>query len=291
MGQPGPPTESAIRSCLYECRVMHQRLKPARNRFEHGVFLLCLDLDELDSLGRSLRLFGRNRRKLYEFRDSDHLRFPTPGTAGDVKTSLRAWLAAQGQGLPEDARVTLVTLTRVAGYIFNPVSFFFCQTATGEPLCAVAEVCNTFGELKPYLVPVDRTSTAAGAVSFRVVVTKRYYVSPFSALDLSFDFRLRLPGERLEIAVNDVLGDETHLVSTLAGDRRPLTDRQLLRLTLRYPLVTLRVIVLIHWHALRLWWKGLPWHRKTDRRDLQRDVFRPHASLRMEPEDAKDARG
>jgi hypothetical protein len=257
---------------------MHHRLQPARNRFEHGVFLLCLDLDELDPLDATRRLFGRNRRRLYEFRDSDHLRFPTPETAGNVKTSIRSWLAAQGTDLPPDCRITLVTLTRVAGYIFNPVSFYFCESAAGEPLCAVSEVGNTFGELKPYRVPYERTTD--GGAQYRVVVPKHYYVSPFSALDLCFDFRLQTPGERLEITVNDVLGDQTHLISTLTGDRRPFTDRELLRLTFRYPLVTLRVITLIHWHALRLWWKGLPWHRKTERRDLQRDVFRPHASLR-----------
>ena len=258
---------------------MHERRIPARNGFEHGVFLLCLDLDELEVLDGSLRLFGHRRERLYDFRDEDHLRFPEARPPGTLRESVTRWLSDQGVELPAGTQMRLLTFPRVAGYLFNPVSFLFCEMADGRPVCAVAEVGNTFGELKPYLVPVETDS--AGGIRFRAVVPKHYYVSPFSALDLCFDFRLRLPGDRLEIAVDDVDASDgrTHLVSVLRGERRPLTDRELLRLTVRYPLVTLRVITLIHWHALRLWWRGIPWHRKAARTDLQRDVFRPHASL------------
>jgi DUF1365 family protein len=280
MSVPETQQEVPLRSCLYECRVMHQRRIPRRNRFEHGVFLVGVDLDELGRLDGSLRFFGHNRGRPYEFRDSDHLRLPAENPGATLRDSLASWLQTQDVSLPADARIFLITLTRVAGYIFNPVSFYFCEKADSSPICAVAEVGNTFGELKPYLVPLE--SAAGGGTRFRVIVPKHYYVSPFSTLDLCFDFRLRLPGERLEIVVNDVAAadGETHLISTLVGERRPFTDRELLRLTLRYPLVTLRVITLIHWHALRLWWKGFAWHRKSARTDLQRDVLRPHASLR-----------
>lgn len=269
---------------------MHQRLEPKRHRFEYGIFMLCVELDELDSLDARLRFLSRNRRNLYEFRDSDHLQVPGADHAGGVKESLRVWLRSQGVELPPDARFIFVTLPRVAGYIFNPVSFYFCETAVGEPLCSVAQVGNTFGELKPYLVPVEgnvqRTTLNTRfpeTSSFRVVVPKHYYVSPFTALDVCFDFKLRTPGEELRITVNDVSGDRTLLISTLTGTRRPLTDGQLVRLTLKYPLVTLRVIALIHWHAVKLWWKRVPWHRKAADPDLQRGVFRPHASILPKP--------
>ncbi len=273
--------------------------------------MLCLDLDELESLHARLRTFSRNRWNLYTFRDDDHLRTGdtgqgTPGAptttssgTGDLKSEIRAWLETQGVALPVDARITLVTLPRVLGHIFNPVSFYFCHASDGTPLCAVTEVQNTFGELKPYLVPVDRSAGGPPARTgmdihhpsrsdepsallgrFRVTVPKHFYVSPFSPLDLCFDFRLRTPDERLEIGVDDVTADgKTVLVSLLTGKRLPLTDGQLLRLTAKYPLVTLRVITLIHWHALKLWWKRLPWYRKAADTGLQRDVFRPHATL------------
>lgn len=277
------------RSCLYECRVMHHRLAPRRHRFEYGIFLLCVDLDELPALDRGLRWFSRNRRNLYEFRDRDHLEFPKPGAAPDLKSSLLAWLAEQGVSVPSTVRVTLVTMPRVAGYVFNPVSFYFVRDDEGRPLCAVTQVGNTFGELKPYLIPleapaVDRVKQATASdvpvTRFRRVVPKHFYVSPFSGLDVCFDFNLRLPDERLKIGINDVSSDgQTLLITTLVGQRHPITDGRLLRLTARYPLVTLHVIALIHWQALKLWLKRLPWHRKAAQTGQQRGVFRPHESL------------
>lgn len=253
---------------------MHQRFSPKANRFEYGIFMLAVDLGELDELHSRLRFFSRNRRNAYEFRDTDHL--VTASSATDLRAHLATWLSSEGVELPADARVLLVTLPRVLGYIFAPVSFYFCHHADGRPIGAVAEVQNTFGELKPYLVPLDNSGTSE---RFRLVTPKHYYVSPFSDLDLNFDFKLRTPAERLEIAVNDVAGDQTILVSTLVGQRRPLTDAELVRLTFKYPLVTMRVISLIHWHAFKLWCRRVPWYRKADRPDLQRGVFRPHASL------------
>lgn len=281
MTPPTPPGRP-FRSCVYECRVLHHRLAPRPHRFAYGLFLLGLDLDELPELSGRLRLLSRNRRNLYEFRDRDHLEFPAPGAMPDLKSSLLAWLETQGTVVPTDARILLLTLPRVLGHVFNPVSFYFLHTAEGRPLCAVAEVGNTFGELKPFQVPVAAPEGAASvpAERFRCVVPKQFYVSPFSDLELCFDFNLRTPDDRLEIGINDVTSDgQIQLISTLTGRRFPLTDGQLLRLTARYPLVTLRVITLIHWQAFRLWIRRLPWHRKASHPELQRGVFRPHASL------------
>lgn len=268
------------RSCLYECRVMHQRFVPRSHRFEYGIFMLAVDLAELPAVAQRLRFFSHNRRNAYEFRDSDHL--VAGADAPDLRSQLSLWLGQQNVVLPPDARVLLVTLPRVFGYLFAPVSFYFCHRADGTPLCAVAEVQNTFGELKPYLIPVHPTSPGStGPESFRVVVPKEYYVSPFSDLELNFDFQLRTPGEQLVITVNDVTADQTVLISTLTGKRRPLTDRELARLTLKYPLVTLRVITLIHWQALNLWWKRVPWHAKAAQSEKQLGVYRPHVSLKQ----------
>lgn len=266
---------------------MHRRLAPKRHQFEYGIFMVLLDLDELDTLTEQLHLFGRNRRRPYNFRDRDHLQTRKPEAGGrneapDLKLEIRVWLAEQGVATEPDCRIRLLTLPRVFGYVFNPVSFYFVETAAGEAVCAIAEVGNTFGELKPYLVPLAREPAGEDASPvFRLVTPKHFYVSPFSDLELNFDFRLRLPGGQLQIGVNDVGADgQPVLISALTGHRRPLTDGQLLRLTARYPLVTLHVIALIHWHALKLWWKRLPLHRKAEKTELQRGVFRPCASLR-----------
>jgi hypothetical protein len=256
---------------------MHHRRSPREHRFEYGIFLACIDLDELGVLDGSLRWFGWNRRRVVSFHDADHMgRGGVPaggGGTGGARAALEGWLASQGIHLPAGARVRLLTFPRVLGYVFNPVSFYFVETPEGGPLLAVAEVGNTFGEQKPYVVPLDRSADGSRRPFFRVVTPKHFYVSPFSALDLNFDFRLEEPGERLAVGVNDVDAQgKTVLVSTLTGSRVPLTDAWLRRMLLRYPLVTLRTITLIHWQALRLWLKRLPWHRKSERPDLQRGV-------------------
>lgn len=262
-----------MNSCLYECEVMHHRLSPKEHHFKYRIFMFALDLDEVDEVARRVPLFSRNRSNLYAFRDRDHLTLPGKDTES-TRENLVEFLAQNGIQFPSDGRITLVTLPRVLGYIFNPVSFYFCRDSAGLPLCAVVQVGNTFGEMKPYLL-----REPVGENAFRLVTPKHFYVSPFSALDLAFDFKLRVPGDRLEIHIDDREGERPVLLSALTGRRAPLTTAQLAWFTLKYPLITLKVIFLIHWHALLLWMKLLPWHRKADRLDLQRNVLRPHASL------------
>jgi DUF1365 family protein len=258
------------RSCLFEGSVVHRRFHPKAYQFRHGLFFMSLDLDEVDALSREVAGFSRNGFDLYSFRDSDHF----PFESGDFKSRVRRYAEERGVALGGDARVLLVTLPRVLGYIFNPVSFIFCFNGEGEPRCALAEVGNTFGENKVYWMG----EAEEGGV-FRLRAPKHFYVSPFSDLELEFEFWMRVPGEDLEIRIDDMRGDQRVLSSVLSGKRREFSAANLLLMTLKYPLVTLRVIGLIHWHALRLWAKRLPFFRKADRPDLQRGVYRPHDSL------------
>jgi DUF1365 family protein len=249
---------------------MHHRLAPKEHRFSYRIFMFYLDLDELDAITAGAGLFRRNRPGLFSFHDADHL----DESAGSTKDKVLAYLAQHGVHLPWDARIMLLTLPRVFGYVFNPVSFYFCFDGTGAPACAVAEVGNTFGEKKLYLLP----ELNAGD-HFRLVTPKNFYVSPFSPIDLDFDFKLRIPAETLEVHVDDRLGDERTLLSALTGRRAPLTAGRLAWFAVKYPLVTLWVITLIHWNALLLWLKRVPFYAKEARPDLQRDVLHPHGSL------------
>lgn len=300
---------------------MHARFAPQAHRFMYRIFLCALDLDELDALDRGLRLFSVNRRNLYSFRDGDY--FPTheplhngvpaarPPDGAALKARVVTHLAAHGIDLT-GGRVLLVTLPRVLGYLFNPVSFYFCFDRTGAPVAALTEVTNTFREMKPYLLGPDcrsqRTedggqntgqasrggpsdlssvrplsSEVAPGATFRLRVPKHFYVSPFSDVDVAFDFTLRVPTDRLSVQIDDYTGATRTLTSTLAGPRRALTDAKLAWFTLKYPLITLKVIGLIHWHAFRLWLKQVPWFAKAARGADQRGLYRPHASLAPEP--------
>jgi uncharacterized protein len=258
------------RSSLYECEVVHQRLSPKRHGFRYRLFFIDIDLAELDLLSRRLWLFGRGRFRLYGFRDGDHLDYGQ----GEILANLRHYLQAQGLTLAEDARVRLITLPRIMGYIFNPVCFYFITDVQGQPLHAIAEVTNTFHEMKLYLMPEVNSEGC-----FELIAPKHFYVSPYSSLDTSFHFRLSPPGESMRIHIDDLDGGQRSLVSWITGQRRPLTDLRLLWYLLRYPLLTVQVIIKIHWQALRLWWLGVAFHRKSDHPELQRDLMRPHGSI------------
>lgn len=264
---------------------MHHRFLPKRHRFEYRMFMLALDLDELEHIDRRSHLLSINASNLFSMREDDYLPArqvvhngsgsarPLAGTT--LKQRVRELLAQNGVELG-DGRVELVTLPRIAGYLFNPVSFYFCRDTEGRPLAAIAEVTNTFHEVKPYVLPA--TTWQGGA--FRLAVPKRFYVSPFSDVDVAFDFALRPPDARLALAIDDLEGGRRTLVTTLTGEARPLNDTALATCALKYPLLTLQVMARIHWHALLLWLKRVPWFAKAARAGEQRDLFRPHRSIK-----------
>ena len=251
-------------SCLYECTVMHRRLHPKRHEFVYRIFLFLLDLDEIPALTRDVPIFSAGEPNLYSLRNEDYFQFHSEGLRANLETFLQTRNFTE-----KPTRIRLLTLPRFLGYTFNPISIFFCFDRENRPIASVVQVGNTFGELKPYLVPLDPDGNA-----FHLRVPKNYYVSPFSPLDLAFDFRFQIPGERLHIAIDEYEGDRKILLSTLTGQRSELTAWNLARLTAAFPLVTLKIIFLIHWEALRLWLKGIPFHMKEENPDRQTGTFR-----------------
>jgi uncharacterized protein len=251
-----------MNSCLYECSVMHRRLSPKHHEFVYRIFLFALDLDELREVTGKVPIIGHNEPGLYSFRDDDHFQIK-PGSA---RENAEAFLLQQGIG-EKPARIVLLTNARFLGYTFNPISIWFCYRQDGTAIGAIAEVGNT------YFVPYEN-----GA--FHLRAPKLFYVSPFSELDWEFDFRFETPDERLGVYIDDYKGSERTLVTSLTGRRAELSTANLLAFTIKYPLITLKVITLIHWHAFLLWLKRVPFHTKEAHRELQTEVHRPHKSLR-----------
>lgn len=262
-----------MNSCFYQCDVFHRRLRPKQHEFLYRVFYFFLDLDELDEAARRLKFFSVNRPNIYSLRDQDHFQYGEK--VRPIAANVREFLAQSGCPLEEGGSIRMLCFPRFLGYVFNPITIYFCFTSDGSPHAAVVEVGNTFRELKPYLVP----HTAGGGCDFEVRVPKHYYVSPFSPVDLNFHFRLHLPDGKLRVFIDDHDREGKVLVSTLTGERRDLSFANLAKFTAMFPFITLKVISLIHWQALRLWLKRVPFFWKEARAEDQREVFRPHKSL------------
>jgi DUF1365 family protein len=245
-----------MRSHLLEGKVMHRRAAPAYH-LEHDVWYAALDLDELDEVPARIRMISRNRRNLLEFRDADH--WPEP--ASDVRTSVHAHLREVGED-PDGWRITMVTNLRVLGYVFNPATFYLCRDAQGVLRIVVIEVHNTHGERHLYTL---RATADGRPGTDRLVASmaKDFYVSPFIDMEGRYTVHVADEPGRLRIAINERQGERPVLATSLVLERRALTNRSVLRAFLRHPLVTHKTIAAIHWHALRLWRRGVPFQRHS----------------------------
>jgi uncharacterized protein len=242
-----------VRSHLLEGKVSHRRVRPFVYDLEHGVYYLAVDLDELDEVARRRRLLTRNRRGVVAFRDADHLLPP----ANDVAAEMRAYLRAADID-PTGWRITLVTYPRILGHVFNPASFYLCRDDAEELRVVVVEVHNTYGERHLYtLRPEKKNSTHVATME------KDFYVSPFIDVSGGYVVRVQEHPAGLRIAIDQRSEGSVLLHTSLALRRLPLTDRNLLRMLVRHPFVTLKTIGMIHWHALQLWRRGAKFHRHS----------------------------
>lgn len=237
-----------LASALYPGDVSHHRLRPRDHRLAYRIWSMLIDLDELPALHRRLRLFSVDRFNLVSFFARDR----GDGTGVDLKGQVERAMRAAGI-TPDGGPIRLLTMPRIFGWAFNPLSVFFCHRRDGSLAAILWEVDNTFGERHAYLIPVD--SDDGGEIRQRC--DKAFYVSPFLDMDLGYAFRVRSPAETfsLVIEVDDARGrifSARHLARRVA-----LGDAALLRLLVTFPFLTLKVVAGIHWEALKLWLKGL----------------------------------
>ncbi len=220
------------------------------NSFRYGVDYVLLDPET----ARGPTLFSRNRANLLSLHDSDH---GGPPQAGQGVGWVRAVLAEHG--LPGADRILLMAQPRVLGHVFNPVSFWLCHDAAGALRVVIAEVSNTFGDRHSYLChrddlgPLTREDT--------VQAKKIFHVSPFQPVEGGYAFRFDIRDDRIGIWI-DYSAGAGGLIATLTGPRRPLSNAAILRACLRRPFGSRRVLALIHWQAIKLWWKGAPFRSR-----------------------------
>lgn len=237
---------------LYLCQVMHRRYRPVTYLFRYRVFSLLLDIDRLAELDRASRLFSVDRFNLFSFHCRDHL----PRGESD----LRGWVnrVLHDHGIDGSAlRVRLLCMPRVLGWGFDPLSIWYCEDAQGQPVAAICEVRNTFGERHYYLL-----RPAAASWPLREAHAKEFHVSPFMDLRGRYAFVLGRPDDGLKVAIQLSDEDGPKLAATQLGRRRSLTTRALLGAFFRIPLQTGKVLGAIHWHALKIWLSGVPFHSK-----------------------------
>lgn len=233
-------------SALYIGMVVHRRLRPKAHKLRYRVFSLLLDLDELPEL--KLRWLGVNRPGLLSFREADH------GDGGP----LRPWVAARlaEVGIVAAGPVRLLCYPRMLGYVFNPLTVYFCHHGDGRLAAIIYEVHNTHGERHAYVLP-------GGAGTVRHSCGKAFFVSPFMPMDCVYHFTINPPGETVSVGIVESDEEGTLLTASFAGERENLTDAALLRAVLAHPLMTLKVTLAIHWEAVRLLLKGLRVYRHT----------------------------
>ncbi|MEQ9143048.1 MAG: DUF1365 family protein [Parvibaculaceae bacterium] len=244
-----------MESCLYRGYVDHARTRPKRHKLRYRVFSLLLDLDELDAVDAQSRVLGINRRAPLSFRESDHGDGRVRGLKGWVEDHLKkAGLAVEG------LRVRVLCYPRIFGYVFNPLTVYYCYDADGAMIATLHEVHNTFDEKHTYVLPAE--VGANGTV--RQQAEKRMYVSPFTGMDGQYRFDLVPPGEGVRVFIGLSDEDGPLLSASFEGTRQKLTGRALLATFVQYPLMTLKVVAGIHYEALKLWAKRVPLFRHQD---------------------------
>lgn len=262
MSQNGEPQPDP--ACLYTGQVMHQRMRPFSHRFEYSVFSVVLDLDQLEEADRLSRFFSIGRFNLLSFSEKDH----GPRDGSSLRVHVDRELAKQG--LKRAKRVLLLAYPRVLGSVFNPLAVYYAYDDADQLMAVIYEVRNTFGGMHHYVAPVREDQLSDGGL--RQSQEKLFHVSPFIDMQQTYHFSLLPPGRSVRIRILEKDADGLLLSASFAGNAQALTSLNILKLIAKIPHLTLKVLLGIHWQALKLWFKGAKFHRDPSKRKNNQSV-------------------
>lgn len=267
-----------MNSVIYIGKIFHSRKDPRKNDFTYPIYMMYLDLDELEDLDKNLKFFSQNKFNIFSFHDKDHFTFldqvekekrliaseNIKYKVGDYKnkhTKARVGRLIKDAGMDfEPGKVFALTNLRIFGYVFNPVTFYYCFDKEGVFKALVSEVNNTFGDQKMYFVKIDKPDEEI----FTSHQRKNFYISPYTKYDNDLSWKFNLPDERVFIVIDSLKRDSVEVKATFTAKRHEFTDKRLLFLTFRYPLYTLMVIFRIYYQALKLYLKKVRFNKIED---------------------------
>lgn len=245
---------NAFVSAIYTGKVTHKRLRPKQHFLRYRMFYMLFDIDEIDWLAHTHRWFSHNRFNLFSFFDRDHgCKFDAAAQCPDLRGYVEDHLRDAGM-VPDGGTIKLMTMPRILGYVFNPLSVYFCYDLNSALRALIYEVNNTFGQRHSYIFPLDDTDDGK---PLHQECGKEFYVSPFMEMALDYDFTITRPADTASVVINASDKDGLIIATAFAGQQHEFSDWQLLKLFLGYPLLTLKVIMGIHWEALWIWVKGV----------------------------------
>ena len=238
-------------SVIYNGKVIHRRFKPKEHYFKYNVFSLLIDLDELEIIQNKIKIFSYNKFNIISFYDTDH--GPRDGT------SLKKWIIKNLKDIGinnENIQIKLLCYPRIFGYAFNPLSVFFIYDQNSRLISILYEVKNTFGEQHTYIFKTDDNKTIINNCS------KKFHVSPFIEMECHYYFRVLKPSDKISVIIDQSDKDGKLLYASQDGNARELNEKNLLISYISHPLMTFKIIVAIHYEALKLWLKGIKFVKK-----------------------------
>ena len=244
-----------METCIYKGIVTHRRFKPKKHFFSYKTFSILFDLDELEELEKKNYLFSLNKFNLFSFYNKDH---------GDRDgKDLKNWGIDNLKKFNivfKVSKIKLLCFPRILGYVFNPLSIFYCYNENSELRAILYEVKNTFNEQHTYVFPVTKD-----AKIITQSCNKKFYVSPFIEMDTAYNFRLAEPKETLSIFIKQTDQSGMLLSACQIGKKEQISTKQLLINFIKHPMMTIKIIMAIHFEALRLWGKGVKLVKKNNK--------------------------